>query len=174
MADLQTRFRPELVDPSVFIAPGAIVVGDVTLGPNTSVWFNAVLRGDTSSIRVGDGSNIQDTAVLHADPGFPCQIGRDVTVGHAAVVHGATVEDNVLIGIRAVVLNGAQIGSGSVIAAGALVTEGQQVPPNSVVMGVPGKVVAETSEAHREQIRHAADHYVQAQSEYRAASDADS
>ena len=114
MADLQTRFRPELVDPSVFIAPGAIVVGDVTLGPNTSVWFNAVLRGDTSSIRVGDGSNIQDTAVLHADPGFPCQIGRDVTVGHAAVVHGATVEDNVLIGIRAVVLNGAQIGSGSV------------------------------------------------------------
>ena len=174
MADLQTRFRPELVDRSVFIAPGAIVVGDVTLGPNTSVWFNAVLRGDTSSIRVGDGSNIQDTAVLHADPGFPCQIGRDVTIGHAAVVHGATVEDNVLIGIRAVVLNGAQIGSGSVIAAGALVTEAQQVPPNSVVMGVPGKVVAETSEAHRKQIRHAADHYVQAQAEYRAAGDADS
>ena len=174
MADLQTRFRPELVDQSVFIAPGAIVIGDVTLGSNASVWFNAVLRGDTSPIRVGDDSNVQDAAVLHADPGFPCQIGREVTIGHAAVVHGATVEDNVLIGIRAVVLNGAQIGNGSVIAAGALVTEGLQIPPNSVVMGVPGKVVAETNEAHREQIRYAAAHYVHSQAEYRAAGDADS
>lgn len=167
MGDLQTEFRPELVDPSAFVANGAAVLGDVTLGPRASVWFNAVVRGDTSPIRIGEGTNIQDGSVLHADPGFPCHIGDYVTVGHGAVVHGATIEDDVLIGIRAVVLNGAVIGNGIVIAAGAVVTEGKRIPPNSVVMGVPGKIVAETSPQHREQIRHAAEHYVAAIDQYR-------
>lgn len=162
-------FRPELVDPSVFIAPGAIVLGDVTLQAESSVWFNAVIRGDTDSIRIGRQSNIQDLAVIHCDEGVPCTIGDRVTLGHAAIVHGATVEDDCLIGIRAVVMNGARIGAGSLVAVGALVTEGVEIPPGSLVMGVPGKVVRQVSERDLQRIRHAAEHYVTAAKNYRAA-----
>jgi carbonic anhydrase/acetyltransferase-like protein (isoleucine patch superfamily) len=163
------RFRPELVDPTVYIAPGAIVLGDVTLSAESSVWFNSVIRGDTDAIRIGRQSNVQDLAVIHCDEGVPCSIGDRVTLGHAAIVHGATIEDDCLIGIRAVVMNGARIGAGSLVAVGALVTEGVQIPPGSLVMGMPGKVVRQISEHDLERIRHAAAHYVTAGRNYRAA-----
>lgn len=132
--------RPRL-DPSSFVHPRACVIGDVSLGPRTSVWPFASLRGDVDPIVLGEGSNVQDGCVIHTDRGFPATIGRNVTLGHLAIVHGATVEDDCLIGIRAVVLNGARIGRGSLVAAGAVVTPGTVVPPHSLVMGLPGKVV---------------------------------
>lgn len=156
-----TRFRVELVDPTAYIAPGAIVLGDVTIGAESSIWFNAVVRGDTEAIRIGSQTNVQDLCVLHADAGFPCVLGDRVTVGHAAIVHGATVEDDCMIGMRAVVMNGAKIGKGSLIAVGAVVTEGIEVPPGSLVMGVPGKVRREVTAADRERIVRAALHYVE-------------
>jgi carbonic anhydrase/acetyltransferase-like protein (isoleucine patch superfamily) len=154
-------FRPELVHESAFLAPTAVVVGDVTLGPQSSVWFGAVLRGDADAIRVGARSNVQDNAVLHADPGFPCTVGDGVTVGHLAIVHGAEVGDNVIVGMRSVVMNGAKIGANSLIAAGAVVTEGTQIPPGSLVVGMPAKVTRELRPAEIDRLRRAAEHYVQ-------------
>lgn len=136
-----TSFRPDQAHPSAFIAPGAVVVGDVTLEEQVSVWFTAVLRGDTEPITVGAGSNIQDGAVLHADPGFPCRIGPGVTVGHRAIVHGAVVEAGALIGMGAIVLNGAHIGAGSLIGAGALVPPGVSIPPGMLAVGLPVRVL---------------------------------
>ncbi len=124
------------------------------------MWPNATIRGDTDRITVGERTNVQDGAVLHADEGVPCSLGADVTVGHLACVHGCTVEDQVLIGIGAVILNGARIGSGSVIGAGAVVTEGTVVPPGSLVLGTPGRVVRETTAEQREAIVAGAAHYV--------------
>lgn len=161
------KYRPELVDPTAFVAPGAVVLGDVTIGEESTIWFQAVLRGDTEAIRVGQQTNIQDGSILHADPGYPCVVGNRVTVGHGAIVHGAVVEDDVLIGMRAVVMNGAKIGAGSLIGVGAVVTEGTQIPPGSLVLGLPAKVLRPTSDADRERIRHAAEHYVAAGKEYR-------
>ncbi len=155
------QFRDDLVDPTAYIARGAIVLGDVTIGAESSIWFNAVVRGDTEAIRIGSQTNVQDLCVLHADHGFPCILGDRVTVGHSAIVHGATVEDDCMIGMRAVVMNGAKIGKGSLIAVGAVVTEGTEVPAGSLVMGVPGKVCREVTEANRERIVHAALHYVE-------------
>ena len=153
-------FRPELVDPTAWIAPDAVVNGDVRLGANVSVWFGAVARGDTDTIQIGNDTNIQDLCCLHADPGFPCLIGARVTVGHAAVVHGATVADECLIGIRAVILTGATVGKHSIIGAGAVVREGQVVPERSVVVGVPAKVVREASDEDIQRILDGTDHYV--------------
>jgi len=153
-------YRPEQVDPSAFVAPGAVVLGDVTIAEAASVWFGAVVRGDTETIRIGPRTNIQDLAVLHADPGFPCVLGTGVTVGHAAIVHGATVEDDVMIGMRSVVMNGARIGKGSIVGVGAVVTEGVEIPPGSVVLGLPGKVRRETTPEDQQRIREAAEHYV--------------
>lgn len=164
------RFRPELIDPSAYIAAGAIVRGDVTVGAESSIWFNAVLRGDSDTIRIGRQSNVQDLALIHCDEGVPCWIGDRVTLGHAAIVHGATIEDDCLIGLRAVVMNRARIGSGSLIAAGAIVTEGVEIPPGSLVMGVPGKVVRPMTDRDRERIHHAAIHYVEFAKRYRESS----
>lgn len=158
--DRRTVFRSEQVHETVYIAPGAVVVGDVTLAEESSVWFNAVVRGDVEAIRVGRRTNIQDGAILHADPGVPCTLGDDVTVGHAAIVHGATVGDRVIVGIRSVVLNRARIGADCVIAAGAVVPEGMEIPPGSLVMGVPAKIRGQVTDEHRVRIRHAAEHYV--------------
>lgn len=160
MSEDKIVHRPELVHESVFIAPGAVVVGDVTLEEEASVWFTAVLRGDTDAIRVGRGSNVQDGAVLHADPGSPCVIGAGVTVGHRAIVHGAKVGDNVVVGMGSIILNRAQIGANSIIAAGAIVTEDMIVPPGSLVMGVPAKVRRPLSEEEIARNRWAAEHYV--------------
>lgn len=164
---MKTRFCSELVDPTAFIAPTAVVLGDVTIGAEASVWFGAVVRGDTEAIRIGRQTNVQDGCILHADEGFPCTVGDRVTLGHGAIVHGATVEDDCLIGMRAVVMNGARIGKGSIVAVGSLVTEGTVVPAGSVVMGQPAKVKREVSERDRERIRHAAEHYVAAGHAYR-------
>jgi carbonic anhydrase/acetyltransferase-like protein (isoleucine patch superfamily) len=160
-------FRPELVHPSAWIAAGAVVVGDVLIGEDASIWFNAVLRGDTDPIRIGRRTNIQDGCILHADPGFPCTIGDGVTVGHGAIVHGATVENDVLIGMRAVVMNGARIGSGSIIGTGAVVIEGTQIPAGSLVLGLPGKVARPIAADELERLRAAAARYVERSKRYR-------
>ena len=166
----EQRF-PDLTDrldihASAWVSPHAYVRGAVTLGANTSVFPMAVVRGDNGAIRVGARVNIQDGAVLHADPDAFLTIGDDVSVGHAAVVHGCTVEDEVLIGIGAVVLNHARIGRGSLVAARALVTEGMQVPPGSLVLGVPGAVRPLRPEM-LERIRRTAQRYVRLKELYR-------
>jgi carbonic anhydrase/acetyltransferase-like protein (isoleucine patch superfamily) len=148
-------------DPSVFIAPGAVVLGDVHLGRDVGVWYNAVVRGDAERISVGDGTNIQDLAMLHADPGFPCVVGDRVTVGHRAILHGCRVEDDCLIGMGAILLNGVRIGRGSVVGAGALLAEGKVIPPGSLVLGAPGRVLREVDEPMRGRIEHAWRHYVE-------------
>lgn len=141
------------VDPSAFVAPGAVVVGDVTVGAGASVWYGAVLRGDAGPITVGAGTNLQDNCSLHADPGFPLVVGERISVGHNAVLHGCTVEDDVLVGMNSTVLNGARIGAGSLIAAGAVVTQGTVVPPGSLVAGVPAKVRRELTEDEKAGIK---------------------
>ncbi|MFG3249953.1 gamma carbonic anhydrase family protein [Streptomyces sp. NPDC048187] len=138
------------VDPEAFVAPTSSVVGDVTLHAGASVWYGAVLRGDVERISVGASSNVQDNCTLHADPGFPVTVGERVSIGHNAVVHGATVEDDCLIGMGATVLNGAVIGAGSLVAAQALVPQGMRVPPGSLVAGVPAKVRRELTEEERQ------------------------
>jgi len=174
MVDPQnTRHRPELVDPSAWIAPGAVVLGDVTLGAEATVWYAAVIRGDSAPILIGRQTNVQDGCVLHADEGLPCTLGDRVTLGHGAIVHGATVEDDCLIGMRAVVMNGAKIGRGSIVAVGSIVTEGTVIPPGSIALGQPAKVKREVSDRDRERIRHAAEHYVAAGKVYRAAGGSD-
>lgn len=167
---MSLQFRPELTDSTAYIAPTATVLGNVALAAHASVWFAAVVRGDSEAIRIGRETNVQDGCILHADPGFPCVLGERVTLGHGAIVHGATVEDDAMIGIRAVVLNGARIGSGSIIGAGAIVTEGTVIPPNSLVLGIPGKVVRQTGESDWKRIAHAAEHYVELAQRYRAES----
>lgn len=133
------------VDPSAWVAPTARVIGRASLGPSASVWYGAVVRADRERIDIGPESNVQDNAVLHADPGWPVRLGARVTVGHAAVVHGAVVEDDVLVGMGCVILNGALIGAGSIVGAGAVVAEGTEVPPRSLVLGVPAKVRGQVS-----------------------------
>ncbi len=133
---------PDLpADGDFWIAPDANVIGRVTLGGGTSVWFGATLRGDNEEVRIGAGTNIQEACVLHTDMGYPLDVGADCTIGHKAILHGCTVGDGSLIGMGAVVLNGARIGRGCLVGAGALVTEGREIPDNSLVVGAPGRVV---------------------------------
>ncbi|WP_409331966.1 gamma carbonic anhydrase family protein [Trujillonella humicola] len=139
-------FGAPRIDPEAFVAPTAVVVGAVTLGPQASVWYGAVLRADAEVIEIGAGSNVQDGSTLHSDPGFPLVVGAGVTVGHRVVLHGARVDDDVLVGMGSIVMNGAHIGSGSIVAAGAVVTQGKQFPPRSVIAGVPAKVVREATD----------------------------
>jgi carbonic anhydrase/acetyltransferase-like protein (isoleucine patch superfamily) len=154
------------IDSSVFIAKTATVVGEVTIGKSSSVWFSAVVRGDIAPILIGEETNVQDGAVLHVGHGFPCIVGNRVTIGHGAMVHGATVKDDVMIGIGAIILNGAVIGEHSLVAAGAVVTENTVIPPDSLVMGIPGRAVrAITKEQHAYMMK-AARNYVQYAKEY--------
>jgi carbonic anhydrase/acetyltransferase-like protein (isoleucine patch superfamily) len=134
------------IDPTAFVAPGAHIVGDVTLGPRSSVWFCAVVRGDSAPVRIGDGTNVQDGSVLHTDAGKPCTVGDECTIGHRAIVHGCTVGNGSLIGMGAVVLSGAVIGEESLVAAGSLVPEGKEFGPRSLLMGAPARVVRELTE----------------------------
>ena len=150
---------PQLAD-SAWVADSAQVMGDVALAADTSIWFGAVLRGDTETIRIGRGSNIQDLSVLHADVGMPLTVGEDVTVGHQVMLHGCTIGDGSLIGIGAVVLNGAVIGKGCLVGAGALVTEGKVFPDGSMILGSPAKVVRQLSPEQLEGLRRSAQHYV--------------
>ncbi len=144
-----------------YVHPSAVIIGDVTLGRDASVWPTAVLRGDSDAIVIGDETNVQDGAVVHVDPGFPVRVGHRVTIGHRAVIHGCTIEDDCLIGIGAIILNGAVIGTGSVIGAGAVVREGMIVPPGSLVLGVPGKVVRAVDDELRGRIVRGAKAYVE-------------
>jgi carbonic anhydrase/acetyltransferase-like protein (isoleucine patch superfamily) len=147
------------VDESAWVAPSAQVMGRVWLGAQASVWFGAVLRGDTEALRIGAGSNIQDQAMLHADIGFALTVGERVTVGHQAVLHGCTVGEESLIGIQAVVLNGAVIGRHCLVGACSLVTEGKTFPDGSLIMGSPAKVVRPLTEAEVARLRLSAEHY---------------
>jgi carbonic anhydrase/acetyltransferase-like protein (isoleucine patch superfamily) len=156
-----------MVHPTAFVHADAVVVGNVSLGPGVSVWPTAVIRGDSDAIFVGADSNVQDGAVLHADEGIPCVVGARVTIGHRAIVHGATVEDDCLIGMGAIVLNRVAIGRGSLIGAGAVLPEGMQVPPGSVVLGVPGKILRTVDGETAARIAHGARAYVALAQEHR-------
>jgi len=134
------------IDDRAFVAPTAVVVGAVTMGPGSSIWYGAVARADAEAIEIGENSNVQDGCTLHSDPGFPLVIGKGVTVGHRVVLHGARVDDDVLVGMGSVVMNGVHIGSGSIVAAGAVVTQGKEFPPGSVIAGVPAKVVRQAND----------------------------
>jgi carbonic anhydrase/acetyltransferase-like protein (isoleucine patch superfamily) len=151
-----------------FIHPSAFVCGDVTLGARASVWPTAVVRGDTAPIVIGADSNVQDGTVVHVDRGVPCTIGARVAIGHRAIVHGATVEDDCLIGMGAILLNRVHVGAGSIIGAAALCPEGMTIPPNSLVLGVPGRVVRQTTEEERERIRRTVASYLELQERHRA------
>jgi carbonic anhydrase/acetyltransferase-like protein (isoleucine patch superfamily) len=153
---------------SVFIAPGAYVIGNVTMGENCSVWFGSVVRGDSNRIVFGDGVNVQDNSTVHVDANAPTIIGNNVTLAHRVVVHGSVLEDNVMIAIGAVVLSGCTIGEGSIIGANALVPEGTTIPPHSLVMGVPGKVIREVREHELERMKRTAANYRQNGADYLA------
>lgn len=152
--------RPK-VDPHAYVSPRASLLGDVEVGADSSVWEFAVLRGDLNHIRVGCGSSIQDNATVHCEFMYPTEIGDYVTAGHNCVIHGAEIGSNVVIGIGAIVLSGAKVGEGSVIGAGSVVTERTEIPPNSLVLGIPGKVVKEVTPTMREEFRSNAELYVE-------------
>jgi carbonic anhydrase/acetyltransferase-like protein (isoleucine patch superfamily) len=157
---------PEL-SRSAWVAPGAYVVGDVRLAEESSVWYGAVLRGDTEPIRVGARTNVQDGCILHADPGYPAVVGDDCVVGHNAIVHGCEIEDGCLVGMGATILNGAKIGEGSIVAAGALVPENKKFPPRSLIVGVPAKRVRDVSEEQTADIARGVRTYVERATSHR-------
>ena len=142
-----------------WVAPNASIIGDVTLEKNTSIWFNAVLRGDVENILIGEGSNVQDGSVLHTDPGYPLKVGKNVTIGHMVMLHGCTIGNNSLIGIGAVILNNAKIGNNCIIGAKALITENKDIPDNSLVVGSPGKIIRQVSEEEKKDILENTKHY---------------
>lgn len=149
-----------VIHETAFVAPNATVLGNVAIAEQASVWFNAVIRAETAQVTIGARSNVQDGAIIHVDEGFPATLGEDVTVGHRAVVHGATVEDSCIVGIGAILLNGAHIGHHSIVAAGALVPEGKRFPPRSMLMGMPAKVVRELTDDEAARIANGARHYI--------------
>lgn len=149
------------VAESAFVASGAVLVGQVDLADRASVWYNSVLRAEKEPIHIGEGSNLQDNVSCHVDQGFPLRVGRNVSVGHGAVLHGCTIEDDVLVGMASTVLNGAVIGAGSLVAAGAVVLEGMVIPPGSLVAGVPAKVRRELTDDEIAGIRHNASTYLE-------------
>ncbi|HXI18927.1 MAG TPA: gamma carbonic anhydrase family protein [Chloroflexota bacterium] len=145
--------------PGVFVAPGAMVIGDVTIGEGSSVWYNAVLRGDIAPIRIGKGSNVQDGAVLHVDEGVPCVLGDGVVIGHGAVVHSATVGNGAMVAMHATLLSHAKIGDECIVGANALVAEGKEFPARSLIVGIPGKVLRDVTDEQAEAIRENARRY---------------
>lgn len=157
---------PEIAEDA-FVAPGATVIGRVRIGARSSVWYGTVLRGDVADISIGEGTNIQDGCVGHADEGYPLQIGDRVTVGHRVVIHGCRIADDVLIGMGAVLMNGVTVGTGSLIAAGAVVTQDTEIPPGSLVAGVPATVRRQVGDAEHELITDGAQHYVELAAQHR-------
>jgi len=155
--------------PGVFVAPGAMVIGDVTIGEGSSVWYNAVLRGDIAPIRIGKGSNVQDGAVLHVDEGVPCVLGDGVVIGHGAVVHSATVGNGAMVAMNATLLSHAKIGDECIVGANALVAEGKEFPARSLIVGVPGKVLRDVTNEQAEAIRENARRYAAYAQKHRAA-----
>jgi carbonic anhydrase/acetyltransferase-like protein (isoleucine patch superfamily) len=159
--------RPR-IHPTAFVAPTASVMGDVTLGPDSSVWYGAVLRGDMAPIVIGAETNLQDGTIVHVDDEVPCLIGERVGVGHRAILHGCVVEPNCLIGMGSTLLNGVVIGAGSVVAAGAVIPEDMRVPPGSLVMGVPGRIIRPVDDNLRRRIEGTWSHYVEQARAHRA------
>ncbi|CAN5486414.1 gamma carbonic anhydrase family protein [soil metagenome] len=157
-----------IVAPDAYVAPGAVVIGQVELARASSVWFGSVLRGDTDWIRIGEESNIQDLSVIHADVSVPTTVGKRVTVGHKVMLHGCTVEDECLIGIGAIILNRARIGKHSLIGAGSLIPAGKTIPERSLVMGTPGKVIREINEGELKMILFSAMHYAENAKRFRS------
>lgn len=155
------------IHETAFIAPGAVVLGDVTLGADVGVWYNATVRGDRGPVVIGRGSNIQDNAVVHLDSGHPVVIGENVTVGHGAIVHGCIIGDNSLVGMGAIIMNGAHIGKNCIVGAGALVTQGMQVPDNSLILGSPAKIKRSVTEEELAGNLHNAQLYVEEAREQR-------
>lgn len=158
--------RNTVLDPSAFVARGAVVLGDVHVGPLASVWFGVVVRGDMAPIRIGARTNVQDNSVLHVDAGFPCTLGEGVTVGHACIVHGCTVGAGSLVGMGSILMNGVELGEDCLVGAGSLVTEGKIFPPRSLILGRPAKWVRTLSEDDLAQLRRGTEHYVQAGQAY--------
>lgn len=157
------------IHPEAFTAPTSVVAGEVTMAAGASIWYHTVLRADCGPITIGADSNIQDNCTVHVDPGFPVSVGERVSVGHNAVLHGCTVEDDVLVGMGATLLNGARIGAGSLVAAQALVPQGLQIPPGSLVAGVPARVKRELTPEEREGIRANSDMYLELSRRHRRA-----
>ncbi len=153
---------------SAFVAPGAYLIGAVTLGEQSSVWYGAVLRGDTDPISIGNRTNIQDGCVLHADPGYPVVVGSDCVIGHRAVVHGCEIENGCLVGMGATILNGARIGEGSIVGAGALVPEGKEFPARSLIIGAPASRVREVTEEQAKEVTRGAETYMERAAAHRA------
>jgi carbonic anhydrase/acetyltransferase-like protein (isoleucine patch superfamily) len=160
MALYQLAQNAPSIDPSAYVADSADIIGNVRLEANASVWFNVTIRGDNDAIVIGVDSNVQDGAVLHADPGYPLHIGSNVTIGHQVMLHGCTIGDGALIGIQAIVLNGAVIGKNCLVGAGALVTEGKQFPDNSLILGSPARVVRTLSPEDITKMQSAARSYI--------------
>ena len=154
-------------DDNFWIAPNASVIGEVNLERDASIWFNAILRADNEPITIGEGSNVQDGAIIHTDPGFACNIGKKVTVGHMAMLHGCAIGDGSLIGIGSVVLNGAKIGKNCIIGSKALVTEGMDVPDGSMVLGIPGKIKKTLTEEEQSVVPLGAEHYIDNYKKYK-------
>lgn len=152
---------------NVFVAPGAWIIGDVVIGPRSSVWFNTVIRGDEHYVRIGSETNIQDNCTLHVTEGeYPLEIGNRVTIGHRAIVHGSVVEDDCMIGMGSIVMDGCRIGKGSLVAAGSVVTMGTLVPPGSLVMGIPATVRKEITEKERRRMQESVAHYLRLREDY--------
>ena len=149
------------IHDSAFVHPKATVIGNVTLGPRVSVWPMSVLRGDVESIEIGEDTNIQDGTIVHTDQGLPTIVGKRVGIGHRAIIHGTMIEPDCLIAMGAILLSGCQVGTGSIIGAGALCTEGMKIPANSLVIGVPGRIVRQTTEEERDRIRTTVEHYLE-------------
>ncbi|WP_440953663.1 gamma carbonic anhydrase family protein [Methanococcoides sp. FTZ1] len=164
---LKFKDKEPIVAETAFIADSADIIGDVTIGENSSIWFNAVLRGDMGKIKIGDRTSIQDNVVIHTDPETPTELGDDVTVGHGAVLHSCRIGNNVLIGMNSTVLDGVEIGENSIVGANALVSPGKKFPPNSVITGVPGKVRRDALPEDATMIRENAAEYVKLAAEYR-------
>lgn len=152
--------KVEITGEDFFVAPTATVLGKVILANNVSIWFGAVLRGDNEQIKIGSNTNVQECAVIHTDPGVPCIIGDNVTIGHQAMLHGCTIGDNSLIGINAVILNGAKIGKNCLIGANALVTENKEIPDGSMVVGAPARVIRQLTTEQKQGLTESATHYV--------------
>jgi carbonic anhydrase/acetyltransferase-like protein (isoleucine patch superfamily) len=157
-----------MIDPTAFLAPGSLVLGDVTIGRDASLWYQSVVRGDTERIVIGEDTNIQDLAMVHADPGVPCLIGARVTAGHRVILHGCVVEDDCLIGMGAILLNGVRLGAGSVVGAGAVLKEGMVVPPGMLVLGMPARILKPVDDDLRSRVDHAWRHYVENARRHRA------
>jgi len=166
---VRNSYLPRAADihPTAFIASSADLIGGVRIGAHSSIWYQVVIRCDDEPIVIGEGTNVQDGCVLHTDPGDPCIIGNCVTIGHRATVHGARIADNVMIAIGAVILSGAVIGENSIIGAGSVITEGKEIPPNSLVVGIPGRVIKSVSPEQSDRIRSTAEVYIDRGRRYR-------